>query len=121
MLTILALVASVPLQARKKPVLYGKVIFKTASGYKKNLTNAKIQLFKITKQRKPGKVRYQTYTSSRGNFAFYKISSGKYYLRVKQNNEVFFQLKRNRKVKVSSVSVKVSSKSIKLPDIIVLR
>jgi len=121
MLTILVLVASVPMQAQKKPVLYGKVIFKAASGFKRNLTNAEVQLLEITREQKPGKVLYQTFTSNSGNFVFYKIVKGKYYLKVKQNNEVFFQLQGNRKVKVRVVQVNDVSKTMKLPDIIVLR
>jgi hypothetical protein len=121
MLTFLVLVASVPLLAQRKPVLYGKVIFQTASGFKKSLTGAKVQLLEIQKKQKYSKVLYQTYTSNRGDFAFYKIAKGKYYLKVIQNREVFLQIQNNRKVDVSFVEVKESYKSRKLPDIIVLR
>ncbi|MCP5047890.1 MAG: hypothetical protein GY940_12010 [bacterium] len=121
MLTMFVLVASIPMHAQKKPVLYGKVIFQTATGSKTNLSNAEVQLLEITRDQKPGKVLYQTYTSNYGDFVFYKIAKGKYYLKVIQNNKVFFQLQGNKKVEVNFVEVKEDFKSMNLPDIIVLR
>lgn len=120
MLSVLILYASVPLQAGK-PVIYGKVFLQTSSEFKKPLARAKIQLLEVKKGQPLDKVLYQTYTSQRGYFAFYRVLKGSYYLKVVQNNETFFQLKRNQKVKVSIVEVRDPAKTIALPDIIVSR
>lgn len=120
-LTLFALVATLPVKAQKRPVLYGKVIFKTVSGYKKALTNAEVQLLSITREHKPGKVLYRAYSSSNGSFAFYGIARGKYFLKVIQNREEFFQMQGNRKVKTIPIQVYDVSKTKKLPDIIVMR
>lgn len=121
LLSMLILYASVPLQAGGKPVIYGKVFFQTSTGFKKPLARAKIQLLEVKREQQPGKVLYQTYTSHRGEFVFYRLLKGRYYLKVVFNNEIYFQLKDNQKVEVSVVEVINPSKSIKLPDIIVSR
>ena len=121
LLSMLILCASVPLEAGGKPVIYGKVFFQTSTGFKKPMARAKIQLLELKRGQPPGKVLYQTYTSHRGEFAFYRLLKGRYYLRVVFNNEIYFQLKDNKKVKESVVDVINPSKSIELPDIIVSR
>jgi len=121
LLAMLILCASVPLQAGEKPVIYGKVMFQTSSGFKKPLARATIQLLELKKGQPPGKVLYQTYTSHRGDFAFYKLLKGMYHLRIIFNNKLYFQLKGNQKLKGSVVIVKDPSQSVKLPDIIVSR
>ena len=120
-LIMITFYTSVPQQAGGKPVLYGKVLFQTSSGFKKPLARATIQLLEVIKEQQPGKVLYQTYTSHRGYFAFYRVLRGRYYLKVVQNNEIFFQLKGNQKVEVSVVDVRDPSKSVELPDIFVSR
>jgi hypothetical protein len=117
---MLILCASVPLQAGK-PVIYGKVFLQTSSGFKKPLARAKILLLEFKRGQQPGKVLYQTYTSHRGEFSFYRTLSGRYYLKVVFNKEIYFQLKGNQKVEASIVDVRDPSKSIELPDIFVLR
>lgn len=121
LLSMLILCASVPLEAGGKPVIYGKVFFQTTTGFKKPMARAKIQLLEYKRGQPPGKVMYQTYTTYRGDFAFYRLLKGMYYLRVVFNNEFYFQLKRNQKLKVSVVGVKAPTQSVKLPDIIVSR
>ncbi len=118
--TLAALIPE-PVQAGDKPVLYGKVFLQTSSGFKKPLAKARIQLLEVTKGQKPGEVLFKTYTSSRGSFAFYKIPSRRYYVKVVYNKEVFLQLQGEKRVEVSSVNVNAPHKTTQLPDIIVSR
>jgi hypothetical protein len=118
---MLILYASVPLLSGAKPVLYGKVYYQASTGFKKPLARVKIQLLELKIGQQPGKVLYQTYTSPRGYFAFYNVPRGQYYLKALKNNEPFYQLKGNQKVKVSIVNVRDPSKSVQLPDIFVSR
>jgi hypothetical protein len=117
---MLILYASVPLQAGK-PVIYGKVFLQTSSGFKKPLAREKIQVLEFKRGQQPGKVLYQTYIKARGDFAFDRLLKGRYYLRVIHGKLIYYQLKDNRKVKVSIVYVRDPSKSVKLPDILVSR
>jgi len=121
MLIMLIFYASAPLPAGEKPVIYGKVFFQTSTGFKKPLARAIIQLLEYKSGQQADKMLYQTYTSHQGYFAFYKLFSGRYYLKVVQNNETFFQLKGNQKVELSVVDVMDPSKSVELPDICVSR
>jgi len=105
----------------KKPVLFGKISLKAYYGLKP-LQSARVELLEIVVYRgkeKPGKVLYRTYTSSRGNFAFYNIPRGKYYLRVLLSKQILLQIKGKTRNEVSSVEVVDPRTSIRLPDIIV--
>lgn len=119
--TFFVLVATSPMEAQKKPTLLGKVKFQTISGYQKALTNAEIQLLAVAKDNKPGKVLYRAYSSSDGSFIFYGVARGKYFLKVIQNREEFFQMHGNQKVKTIPIQISDVSKTKKLPIIIVMR
>ena len=123
MLTALIFLASIPAAAGDKPVLYGKILLRTSSGFEKPLVRAKIELLEVdsTKERKPPKVLFDTYTSNKGYFTFFRIPKGEYHLRVSLGKKTFFQLQDDKKVDVSCVEVSDPHITRTLPDIIVLQ
>ena len=100
---------------KEKPLLYGTVKLRTSSG-DILFTNAKIELLDVKSEE--DNVLYKTYTDSYGNFAFYRIQAREYHLRVLKGGKVLDQLEGNERIKRRLV--KVTDKSTRLPDIIVI-
>ena len=100
---ILLVFTPVILQAQGKPVLSGKISLKVSGGLNP-LGKVTVELRKAAPG-SPGKGLFKTYTDSRGNFAFYKIPPGKYYLTVLRGMNAFYQLDRGRKDKKRMVTI----------------
>jgi hypothetical protein len=114
-----------PLQPRQTlPVVYGKVLLQTASGLKKPLTGAQIQLLErlgSPAEVKPGKVLFTTYTTSSGGFAFYGVKQGSYLLKVSLGEKIFRQWRDNKRCDTTPLEIKYPSVTKKLPDLIVVQ
>jgi hypothetical protein len=92
---ILMVFAPFILQAQGKPVLTGKISLKVSRVIP--MKGATVELRKAA----TGKGLFKTYTDSRGNFAFYRIPKGTYYLTVLRGRKVFYQLNKGKKQKVT--------------------
>jgi hypothetical protein len=120
---ILMVFASFILQTQTKPALYGKIYLKVSNGLSP-LGEAKVELREVVyKNNKPeaGKLLFKTYSDSKGNFAFFRIPNGKYFLIVLRVTNAFFQLIGGNKTKMRVVTIGAPGTSQKLPDITVLK
>jgi len=120
---ILMVFASIILQTQTKPVLYGKIYLKVSNNLRP-MGEAKVELREVVyKNNKPeaGKLLFKTYSDSNGNFAFYRVPSGKYFLIVLRGTNAFFQLVRGNNTKMQMVTIGAPGTSQKLPDITVLK
>lgn len=116
---ILLVFAPFILQARGKPVLYGKISLKVSRG-SIPLGRATVELRKAAPG-SPGKGLFKTYTDSRGNFAFYSIPRGRYFLIVLRGRNAFYQLDGNKKDNKRMVTITNPASSQRLPDITVVK
>jgi len=85
---------------QKKPVLYGKVYLK-----QRPLELVKIELREVFNKKDAGKTLFKTYSDSKGNYAFYDIPEGEYYIVVLRGNKIYSQLKGGKKIKWQLVKV----------------
>jgi len=98
------------LPAQGKPVLHGTVYLKLATG-QRPLAQAKIELREVISKgnkEEAGKMLFKTYSDSKGDFAFYGIHPGKYFVAVVRGKTVYSQLQGKKKMKMRPVTVSKS-------------